>query len=30
VLGLESFYSGTFAKGGYTSLGGIGLGLSYY
>lgn len=30
VLGLEGFYSGTFAKGGYTSLGGVGLGLSYY
>jgi len=30
VLGLEGFYTGTFARGGYTSLGGIGLGLSYY
>jgi hypothetical protein len=30
VLGLEGFYNGTFAKGGYTSLGGIGLGLSHY
>ena len=30
VLGLESFYSGTFAKGGYVSLGGLAVGLSYY
>lgn len=30
VLGIEGFYSGTFAKGGYVSLGGIALGLSYY
>lgn len=30
VLGLEGFYTGTFAKGGYTSLGGIGLSLSHY
>lgn len=30
VLGIETFYSGTFAKGGYVSLGGLALGLSYY
>jgi hypothetical protein len=30
VLGVEGFYTGTFAKGGYTSLGGLSLGLSYY
>jgi hypothetical protein len=30
VLGIEGFYSGTFAKGGYVSLGGLALGLSYY
>ena len=30
VLGIEGFYTGTFAKGGYTSLGGIGLGLTHY
>ena len=30
VLGVEGFYNGTFARGGYTSLGGLGLGLSYY
>jgi hypothetical protein len=30
VLGIEGFYSGTFAHGGYVSLGGLALGLSYY
>jgi hypothetical protein len=30
VLGVEGFYSGTFARGGYVSLGGLALGLSYY
>jgi hypothetical protein len=30
VLGIEGFYTGTFARGGYTSLGGIGLGLTHY
>jgi hypothetical protein len=30
VLGIEGFYNGTFAKGGYTSLGGIGIGLTHY
>jgi hypothetical protein len=30
VLGIEAFYTGTFARGGFTSLGGMGLGLSYY
>jgi hypothetical protein len=30
VLGVEGFYTGTFARGGYTSLGGLGLGLAYY
>jgi hypothetical protein len=30
VLGVEGFYNGTFARGGYTSLGGLSLGLSYY
>jgi len=30
VLGLEGFYCGTFAKGGYVSLGGLSVGLSYY
>jgi hypothetical protein len=30
VLGLEGFVNGTFAKGGYTSLGGMGFGLAHY
>jgi hypothetical protein len=30
VLGVEGFYNGTFARGGFTSLGGMALGLSYY
>jgi len=30
VLGVEAFYCGTFARGGYVSLGGLSLGLSYY
>ena len=30
VLGIEGFYNGTFARGGYTSLGGLSVGLSYY
>jgi hypothetical protein len=30
VLGVEGFYTGTFARGGFTSLGGLSLGLSYY
>ena len=30
VLGLEGFVTGTLARGGFTSLGGLGLGLSRY